>query len=592
MPTRALACPLLAFALAAPNGCRGCDERAPTEGGAVAPSPVPEPAGLVAEFVVAKPNSTWQKVRTLAGGSAQLLPQGFPLLVASLLGLPIKAAELVDSEVPLVGAVAIEGEGEAERLVAGVHVRDGARFVAALTEGAEARYAARVDTTPMLTLLEPKPPAPPGLALGVLGNYVLVGREAEALRRVGPYVARTLSTRPASEGDDLALVAKRRGLTGAVRGRLERLWGATKAMLEASERRERERHGGAEPTFADPVAALAKADATVSGLLGVLGDLDDVRASVVLDDRGVRARAALVPAGAGGPAGRAFAEMASGTAAPLLELPGDVALALLTRDSVDARKRSADAQSQTLGELFAGRLPEGDGRRVDEALTLWAAGRGDWLTVGVGTELGRRAFYAASGVTDAGALDRGVRRLLELPKVPAFAAPIAQWAGALRVGEVTALEGGAGSLVRVERRASVPRDDRAGAQRDDRGGAGRAGEASADPQRFEIAWSIGPSRASFAAASDGRRALGALTSAPTTARLGNDSEVRRGVEALGDEVSFALLALPLRALGGPEGPAAPVLLAAGRSGPGAWVRCEAAPLAARALVGLLSERNP
>ncbi|HEU4405791.1 MAG TPA: hypothetical protein VFS43_10910 [Polyangiaceae bacterium] len=584
MPTRALAGPLLALALAAAPGCRGCDERAPVEVGASAPSPVPEPAGLLAEFVVPKPNGTWQKVRSLAGGPAQLLPQGFPLLVASLLGLPIKAAELIDSDVPLVGALAVEGAGE--RLVAGVHVRDGARFVAALTEGAEARYAARPDATPLLTLLEARPGAAPGPALGVLGNYALVGREAEALRRLGPYVARTLPTRPPPEGDDLGLVAKRQGLAGALRGRLEGLWAGVKAALEAGERRERARHGGAAPTFAEPAAALAKADAAVADLLGLLGDLDDVRAAVVLDERGVRARAALSPAGGGGPAGRAFAAMAAGPASPLLELPGDVTLALLTRDSAEARRRDAGAQAKALSELFAGRLPEGDGRRVDEALALWAAGRGDWLAVGVNPAAGRRALYAASAVVDADALDRGVRRLLELPKVPAFAAPIAQWAGALRVGEATALEGAGGSLVRVERRPLAA--GRGGARAP---GGGKEG-APAEPERFEIAWAVGPARASFAAAADGRRALAALAAAPAAERLGNDSEVRRGVEALGGEVSFALLALPLRALGGAEGPAAPLLLAAGRSGPGAWVRCEAAPLAARALVALLSERTP
>jgi hypothetical protein len=568
----------LLVAVAATPGCRGCDGGEPAPGGAVAPSPVPEPAGLVAEFAIARPNDTWQKLRTLVGGAAQLLPQGFPLLAATLLGLPLKAAELVDSGVPLVGAVT--SEGGVERLVAGVHVRDGARFVAALTEGTDARFVPRADATPLLTLLDAKPGASPGPSLGVLGNYALVGADAEALRQLGPYVARTLSSRPPA-ADDLAVLAKRQGLAGALRERLGRWWASTKAALEASERRERERHGGGEPTFADPAAALAKADAMASEALGLLGDLDDVRVSVVLDERGVRARAALLPAGVGGPAERAFAAMAVGAAAPLLDLPGDAAVALLTRDSAEGRKGGADRQAKAAAALFAGRLPEADGRRVDEALALWASGRGDWLAAGASVASGRRALYATSAVADADALDRGVRKLLELPRLPAFAAPLAQWAGALRVGEVAPLGGAPGSIVRVERRAPA-----AGAG----GGAGREAM-PAGPDRFELAWSVGPARASFAAAADGRKAFEALTAAPATSRLGNDSEVRQAVDALGDDVSFALLALPLRLLRGAEAPASPLLLAAGRSGPGAWLRCEAAPLAARELVALLSERT-
>ncbi|HEU4532575.1 MAG TPA: hypothetical protein VFS00_00610, partial [Polyangiaceae bacterium] len=419
----------LALVALAPGGCRGCDEAPPAPVGAQAPAPVPEPPGLLAEFAVARPASTWQKVRTLAGGPAQLLPAGFPLLVAALLGLPIKAAELIDHDVPLVAALSADtveargfvgsaegadpaGRGQGERFVAGVHVRDGGRFVAALTEGAEARHVARADATSLLTLLEPKAgAAAEGPALGVLGNYALVGRDAESLRRLGPYVARTLPSRPSAD-EDLAVVAKRQGLAGPLRERLRAWWAASKALLEASERRERERHGGAEPTFASPAAALAKADASVAELMGLLGDLGDVRATLALDEGGLHARAALVPAGAGGPAERAFAAWSVGPGAPLLELPDGVALAVLLRESAEGRARGAGEQARALGELFGGRLPEADRKRVDEALALWAEGRGDWLVAGVDPSEGRRALYAATGVADATALERGVRRLL------------------------------------------------------------------------------------------------------------------------------------------------------------------------------------
>jgi hypothetical protein len=619
----------LALAALAPGGCRGCDEATPASNGAPgAPAPVPEPSGLLAEFVVPKPAGTWQKVRTLAGGSAQLLPAGFPLLVAALLGLPLKAAELIDNDVPLVAALSADlgeavgfvgsvapaggaaGPVPAERFVAGVHVRDGARFVAALTEGAEARHVARVDATPMLTLLEPKPGAATGPSLGVLGNYALVARDVESLRRLGPYVARTLPARPAG-GEDVAVVAKRQGLAGPLRERLRGWWAVSKGLLEASERRERERHGGAEPTFANPAAALAKADASVAEIVELLGDLGDVRATLTLDELGLHARAALVPAGVGGPAERAFNAWAVGPAAPLLALPDGVALALLLRGSAEERKRGAGEQTKALGELFGGRLPEGDLKRVDEALALWAEGRGDWLVAGIDPAEGRRAIYAMSGVADAKALDRGIRRLLELPSLPAFAAPLARWAGPLRVGEVAPIEGSSGSLVRFERRAPAPESATGGkpgtsVEANAGGKPGTSVEANAGgkpgtsvepdappaPERFELAWSVSPERASFAAATDGRAALRALDAAPPTSRLSNDSDVRRAIEAVGSDVSFALLALPLRARRGAEAPSAPLLLAAGRSGSGAWVRGEAAPLAARELGALLSERIP
>jgi hypothetical protein len=534
---------------------------------------VPEPEGLVAEFVVPKPNGTWQKVRTLAGGAAQLLPGGFPLLVTMALGLPARAAEQVDGDVPLVGAVA--APGGAAVAVVGLHVRDAGRFVAAMAEGPEARHVARPDAAGPLTLLEAKAGSPAGPALGVLGNYALVGPDAEALRRLGPYVARTLGAGapPGGEGD-AALVLKRRGLGGPVRERLRAGWAAWRGELEASERRERARHGGAGQAFAEPAALLAKADGAVGEALELLGDFDDVRATVTVDERGVRARAALVPAGGDGPAARAIAAMAPGPASPLLDLPGDVAVALLWRDAAESRRRGAAERARALAEVLGGRLSEADGRRVDEALGLWAEGRGDWFAAGASAGGGRPALYATGAVADAGALERGVRRLLALPRLPAFAAPFEARAGALRVGEPVALEGGGGAaaVVRFERRAEGPPGPRPG-----------SGLAAGASERLEVAWAVGPDRASFAVAADAGRALGSMVGAPKAERLGAEGDVRRAVEALGDEASFALLALPLRALGGSDRSAAPLLVAAGRSGGGAWVACEAAPAAARAM---------
>ena len=189
---------LLALSVAAAAGCKDTPSLGPAPVASMAP--VPQPAGLVAEVMIPKPAQTWTRLRTLIGGPAAMLPQSFGMGAAMLLGLSPKVAELIDGDVPAVGAVT--SDGAVELAVLAIHVRDGQKVIDDMTTGPQARHLARVDAVSKVTLIEPKPGETSlNASMGVTGNFLLIGYAPDALLKVGPYAARTVSTRamPAEE---------------------------------------------------------------------------------------------------------------------------------------------------------------------------------------------------------------------------------------------------------------------------------------------------------------------------------------------------------------------------------------------------------
>jgi len=155
---------------------------------------VPAPEGLVGDLFLPSPETTWTRVRAIAGVSAAILPQSFGGIAATLLKLPLLAAGDIDGGVPVVGAVVKQGTAPAFGAV-GIHVKAGDRFVDQLTRGPEARFVAKLDEASRVTLLTPKQAGSSeegAIALGVLGNYLLV---AEKLEGELPQRARRRSSR-------------------------------------------------------------------------------------------------------------------------------------------------------------------------------------------------------------------------------------------------------------------------------------------------------------------------------------------------------------------------------------------------------------
>jgi hypothetical protein len=202
-------------------------------------APIPAPAGLMAELFVPKPDATWSKLRSMLGAPAAFLPASIGALATSMLGLPASLMGDFDGAIAVLGAL-VDDQGTARGALA-VHVKSGDRLIVALTKGEAARFTARQDAASSITLLEPlshAANAPDGgasggqspMALGILGNYLLIGRTALDLTAAGPYVVRTLPKAPIP-ADDLAIEISEPSLSGPIAARARSLGEELNALL-------------------------------------------------------------------------------------------------------------------------------------------------------------------------------------------------------------------------------------------------------------------------------------------------------------------------------------------------------------------------
>ncbi|MCC6647605.1 MAG: hypothetical protein IT374_18795 [Polyangiaceae bacterium] len=580
---------LLALSVAAAAGCKDTPSLGPAPAASMAP--VPEPAGLVAEVMIPKPGQTWARLRTLVGGPAAMLPQSFGMGAAMLLGLSPKVAELIDAEVPAVGAVT--SDGKVELAVLAIHVRDGQKVIDDMTAGPQAKHLARVDAVSKVTLIEPKPGETSlNASMGVTGNFLLLAYAPDALLKVGPYAARTVSTR-AMPPEDVVVVSRREALGGPVRARVRGWWSEAKKTLEEADQRDRERHGGAAPTFADPKAAVAKADQTFTSLFALLGDLSEARVALTVDDAGAHVASRVVPGSKDGPASIEIGALTVGDARPLAELPEEVSLAMLSRDSQELRKRGADDQLVAIDNLFQGKLGDDDKKRVRALLDTWSQGRGDWIGVGA-SFYGERRVFGRVAVADAKLFDQSVKGTVELLKVPAFREPLKHWLGELKLAPAAELDGGAGTVIKVVRTPPAPAK-KPDPSKDKSNKLHRTGTEKQEPQRFDVAWSISDATASFVMSDSGRDSLRDLAKA-RDGGLGADPEIKRALEAVKGDAAFVLLVLPMRTIAGlmmarvpkEPPPPAPIVLSLGRKGSDGYLQIDASTLAVRELAKIRS----
>src|SRR5215471_4803510 len=128
MKLRALGFVSLVF-LAAIGGCKRTSNVEPASGER-ALAPVPTPDGLLSEIVIPHPDRTWELVRSSAGGSP-LVPSSPAIFLGDVLGFPVSALDQLDLIVPVVGAL-VDTKDDIVA-VAGIHVKDGSRFIDLVT---------------------------------------------------------------------------------------------------------------------------------------------------------------------------------------------------------------------------------------------------------------------------------------------------------------------------------------------------------------------------------------------------------------------------------------------------------------------------
>ncbi|MCA9630131.1 MAG: hypothetical protein KC766_20810 [Myxococcales bacterium] len=564
----------------------GCDDDAKTKTAASAApvedlSPVPAPDSLVADVFVAQPEPTWKELRGLAGAGAALLPANYPILVTTLTGLPPTAASIIDTDLPVVGALVDVGEGN-PGLVLGVHLRSGRELVAAVTKGADARFDAKRNDQTQVTMLSPKNPgnADP-LGMGVLGNYLLVGTTSAALDEAGPYVVRSLSKQPAPK-QPIVAVASEKALGGPIAKRIKAAWKKRREQLQELDLKARKARGGRAPDFGDPAAALLGIEGAVDDLVSILEGSQQAKLVVTPGDRHLEAELEVTPK-ASGEAKKLVSEMPTGDLALLKALPRGTSLALLTHSSPAGRLESAKATEDTFAKLLDSRLGEADRKRLQKVLTEIAKGRGNQLVFGLGRAAGSDeiALLVAADVSDAAELDKGIRDGRGLLGVKAFADPLGEFLGSIKT---TVGKGKAADV--------TPAPDRIGFELKPKASSIPKG-AKVEPKRFELLWRVQDDQLRAAIAKEAGPALSELVNAGEEKSLAAHAELAQQMRRSKLEVAFAVMFQPSRLVRSDStapGADSPVLLTLGRRGGLGLVRLDADQGALQALARMTMRR--
>jgi len=421
----------LASALSLASGCGSCrssassSSAAPLDADAAVELPVEAPVGVLARVWVRSADALWTRVQNGVGGAAALLPGDVGSMVCAGAGLDSAVAALVDGKSTAYAIVATPSSddggpasGASLAWSLALPLRDAARVASILmpTAAPSASSAPRVavrDEQGMRVLSRSEPPLPMATAL-VRGWLLLASSDAD-LRRLAPYLWRTMPTLP-PPSSSASIVAELE--QGAVAARLAAGWAGARAWLAERDQEQRARHGGRPPDFGDPAAILDAVDAVVAKRMALLATARD--ASLTLDATEDAVDVDLQVSPGEDDAGWVSA-MTLGDARPLADVSGDAIVALLSRGDRASRVQDADDAALALTSVLGAHVQAGDQPAIAAALRAWAQGRGDWLTVTIDGSPSRRATLTCPG-GDAAA--QALRGLMELARRPLFADPL------------------------------------------------------------------------------------------------------------------------------------------------------------------------
>ena len=561
-------------------GLGGCATKAPQEIAAVAEdlSPIPAPEGHLADLFVPAPDAMWTKARALVGGPAAFFPQSFGALAATLLKLPVAVAAEIDGAVPVIGASLKKAPAPAQAAI-GIHVKAGGRFVDQLTKGPDARFLGKLDETSRITVLTTKsdtPGAVPQVAMGVLGNYLLIALNAADLAAVGPYVVRTLAPRPAPK-EDVAVEMPEAALSGPVLAEARRSWETTRAGLDR---------------IGAPV--LLPVAGTVEMLLDVLADSKQARLTLDLAETAVHARMTMTPKPGGGAATKAIEEMAVGDLAPILDLPASALLGMLWREPAAVRAAGIPRQADAIAAKLGPDAKPEDKEAILAALRAEDEARGDWVALGMSLEaIGPNAMVRAP-LGDADKMTKALKQLVALGKLASVKAQLKE-AGLDVTSGKTVIENLPGDVQRVRFERVQAKDAKSGVK-DPKGAKDEKskGASPADggiPTSIDLLYLVSKDALFGAAGYDPKEALRALVKAPGDGSFGSNAAIRAAVAPLGADASFAVVVDPLRILAiraGKSAPieAAPVVIALGKTPQPStmWGRIDVAAIVVQELI--------
>jgi hypothetical protein len=528
----------------------GCHRGAPARANAFVEPPVPPPDKRLGDLVIATPDALWSKLQKGIGGAASLLPSTFGGVVCATTGLDLAFAPEIDGNAPAYGELA---EGEQGPVFAfAIKLVDARRARDALVDSDTPRFGAQEDGA--ITRLVPnRAHEGPSLALTKNG-FLLVAHDDAALHALGPYAYRTLPTQPLPP-HALLLQVPRDALAGAVHDGIAHAWDATREAASAEDATQRAQHGGRDPDFGDAAAILATANGAVQSALLVEADLESARIGVDADDDAVHLDLTLTPKKGDGPASQALGRMRPGDPSPLASLPADTTLGVLFRDDTTTRTEDGAAVEASILRALGPRLHDADAKELHEAVVDWSTSRGDWLAAGLSV-VGGVSVRALTPAPIADKATRAVREIVGLATLPAFADPLRSLLGIQGIVLTDAtIPGVAHAAVATFARETPP----AGARR---GGLPLGAH-------LGMAWGVVDQDLRVVAGEDARALLAPAASTKT---LAADARVTAALRALGNEVSFALLAQPFGPGATDAGPA--LVLGWGRRAGEAWGRAD------------------
>jgi hypothetical protein len=564
---------LLALALASlPLGACNSGGNATTSAASTAePStPLPAPAGHVGDLFVPTPGATWTALRESFGGPALFLPQSFGSLVTTLVGMPITMSAEIDEAVPVVGAAARLGKGPIAFAV-GVHVKAGDRFVDQLTRGEAARFDATVDQASRVTLLTDKiAPESMKVSLGVLKNYLLIGRTPADLYALGPYVVRTLAAAPPPK-EPIAIELPEQALAGPVREALADMRGRAEGSS----------------------AAIVPLGGMLDDASAVLGDAKHARFVIDFDRASLHARFAVTPK-PGSAGEKLVAATAIGDVKPLLELPDSTTIAVLWRESSAARAENTPKQAEALARLLGKGGTDEDRAAIAAALRAGVDARGDWQALGVAFNGSGPSAVVRAPVRSADDMKKALKQLVDAAGTPSLKKALAGFGFKLSADKAV-VENVAGEVgrVRLSRGDDEAKSDKKDAKPEkkdakaDKGDAkaksaekGEKGAPAAEtPKAIDLLYLVDDKSLYVAAGYDPKDSLRALLKAPTGPNLGGVAPMASALSAIGNDASFVLVADALRINAmttGANAPAVPtpLVIAAGRTAPDLWARAD------------------
>ncbi len=524
-------------------------------------SPVPAPAGLVAELVVGNPETFWSKLRIGVGGGSMFLPNGFGALTCSLFGLPITVAGEIDGGVPVVGVVADDSATHTGQGVLAIHVKDGARFVDQLTLGQGAHFVAKAEETTGIRLLTVTQGTTPR-AMGVLGNYLLVAKDEASLLALGPYAARTLSTRSAPS-EDLVVDVPEAAIAGPLSERV------TSAAKKFEQQPSSVKQGN--------VGLVLGLVGGAEGVTGALGRVERARLAVSITNEATEVRATFFPK-KGQDLG---STLAFGDASPLLALPREAMLGLLVRSAEGGEAK--DNGANALAALIASRREGVDREALAKVFSEAAIEPPKTLSIGVAMSTTGPMVFARGPLSDAKETEKKLAGLGKLVGSKDVKALVKDEGFGVAYAK-TVLENLPGTVHRL--RINKQADPTKPGQKQD----------ESLPTTVDVLLEVRNDTLEAATGLDAREALRLVRLAEGPSSLGGDELMRGAVERAGKSVAMAALidgaAVLARVRGSNAGPErTPLMLTLGRDGEGAdkplVLRLEMPSSALREIGGLL-----